>query len=503
MDIIALMNILLSLIVPIISFIFQFYPRIFNKHFGVDVWTRLLETDHVRKNGHRIPDHKLSEQFIVDGYFDYPPLFPWLLSFVPKKILTDLQGAVSPFFDSLQVLLVFWTAWYFTNNLMLAILAQVIYMLTPMIALENSYLTPRSFGYLNFSLAVLPLLIYNFNHQLPFYFVGVLFATFLFMSHRFAIQSFFFLTIFFSFFLNSAVFFQAFVLGFVGAMILTRGYYLRVLKGHLYNIYFWTQNLEFRFAHQVRGVIKKDTKTDWVGKVYSFLSVFSPIAIFGLNPWAASAFVYFFFVYMKWSVPNPITTAMAAWVLFFYFLGVVVLKTKRLMPIGEGQRYMEMATVPSSLLSAALFFYLYNSEFQLYAVVALSLLLAFNLVLIIFVQVQGVIKDRNRSITGDLAKVFAYIDKQKKQLRIICVPHQNTTMTVYNTKAAVFVNADNPGLMRIQEVYPILRVPLKELAKKYKLTHALIKTGFATMKELKLSQKQVVFESGDVKLVRL
>tara|TARA_Y100000310_G_C20187672_1_gene581057 strand:+ start:37 stop:474 length:438 start_codon:yes stop_codon:yes gene_type:complete len=139
----------------------------------------------------------------------------------------------------------------------------------------------------------------------------------------------------------------------------------------------------------------------------------------------------------------------------------------------------------------------------MFSKIGLGILLLLNLTVIIFFQIKGVIKDRNRSITDDLFNVFVFINKMKKKPRIICVPHQNTTMTVFHTKAQVFVNADNPGLLKIQEVYPRLRKPLAELAKKYNLTHALVKESFATLKELKLSQKNVIFESGDVKLVSL
>lgn len=497
------MFIVYSLIIPVLSFLLQTYPRFFNRHFGVDVWTRLLEADHIRKNNHRIPTEKLSDQFIIGGYFDYPPFFPWLLSFIPKQLLTDLQGVVSPFFDTLQVLLIFFVSYYLTQNLWLSVLAQVMYMLTPMIALENSYLTPRSLGYLNLSLAILPLLMYHYNGQLVFFLVGLFFTTTLFLTHRFALQSFFFFTLFSVFYFQSTEFIQALLIGFFAALLITKGYYLRVLKGHLYNIYFWTQNLDFRFAHQVRGVMKKETKTDWVGQVYSFLSVFSPIAVFGLDPWALSAFVYAGARYLHILPGQPLYDGLAAWVIFFYVLGVVVLKVKKLMPIGEGQRYMEMSTVPSSFLAAYLFFQLLSTSYSLAAQILLAVLLVGNFALILIVQVKGVIQDRNRSITNDMTKVFDFINAQKKQMRIICVPHQNTTMTVYKTSAAVFVNADNEGLMNIQEVYPVLTKSLKELATKYKLTHALIKTGFTSLAELKLKSKQIVFESGDVLLVKL
>ncbi len=495
------MGYLFPLIIPLINFFLQSYPRFINKLFGVDVWTRLIETDHLRKNNHKVPNHKLADQFIIGGYFDYPPVFPLLLSYIPKKQLLILQGFIAPFFDSIQVVLIYFVGFYLSGNIYFALLAQIMYMLTPMIAIENSYLTPRSLGYLNFSLATLPLLLFILNGSIWFFLVGIFFVTFLFLTHRFAIQSFLFLTIFFTFYLNTAVFMQSFLIGFGLAILITRGYYIRVLKGHLYNIYFWINNLDYRFAHQIRGNIKKTSQTDWVGNIYKFLSAFSPIAVFGLNPWALSGFLILIANYLGWLNTSLLLQMFAAWIIFFYFFGVLVLKVKSLMPIGEGQRYMEMATVPSAILSAYLFFELLKTPYQIWTVLILAIILLVNLSLILFIQLKGVIKDRNRSITTDLVKVFRYINKQKHSLRIICIPHQNTTMTVYHTKAAVFVNADNPGLMRIQGVYPVLKIPIKTLVKKYKLTHALIKESFATKKELKLINKKTVFESGDVKLV--
>src|ERR1700710_142846 len=121
-------------LLAIIGFFLQSYPRFFNKFFGVDVWTRLLETDHVRKNNHKIPKQNLADQFIVDGYFDYPPVFPWMMSFIPRKALLKIQGFVAPFFDTLQSLFVFFLAFYLSHNVMIAIVAQAIYILTPVIA---------------------------------------------------------------------------------------------------------------------------------------------------------------------------------------------------------------------------------------------------------------------------------------------------------------------------------------------------------------------------------
>lgn len=494
---------LISLLIPILGFFFQSYPRFFNKFFGVDVWTRMLEIDHVRKNKHKIPQQKIAGQFIIPGYFDYPPVFPTMLSFIPKKILFKYQGFISPFFDNLQTVLIYFIAFYLTGNIYLSLLAQLFYILTPMIAIENSSLTPRSLGYLNFSLTTLFLIFFIFQGAWWWFLLALIANTFLFLTHRFAIQSFFFLSIFMAIYLRSLVFPLSFLLSFFLALILTKGYYLRVLKGHLYNIYFWVKNLDYRWSHQIRGMQKKKVKTDWVGKLYNFMSVFSPFAMFGLNPWSASAFILFFAHYFGYLHLSSLLLTFLAWVMFFYFLGAAVMKTKKLMPIGEGYRYMEMATVPSVILSAFIFFEILKTPHALLATIFLILFLLFLLFLILTLQIKGVVKDKNRSVGTELEKVFKYINKMKTAPRVLCIPHQNTTMTIFNSKAQVFVNADNPGLIKVQEVYPVLKKPLSVLAKKYNLTHVLLKESFATLKELKLGKKKVLFQSGDIKLIAI
>lgn len=494
---------IISLIFPILGFILQAYPRIIKKSFGVDVWTRLLEIDLLRKNKNKIPSNELSGQFLIPGFFDYPPVFPWIMSHFSKKRLESLEGYVSPFFDSLQTLLVFWVCFFLTQNLFMSLLAQLIYILTPMIAIENSYLTPRSLGYLSFSLAALSVLGFYSLHGLGLLLLSILFSLGVFLTHRFATQSYFFITIFFSFYFKSLTFPIVFLIGIILAVALTKGYYLRVLKGHFFNVYFWIKNLDFRFAHQVRGLQKTSKNNDWVEKIYEFLQVFSPIAMFGLNPWAALSLLGVFLHVSKVIFLPEYIFFFSCWVVFFYLFGAIILKVKQLMPIGEGQRYMEMATVPSSVVAAYLIFKLYS---QLPFWIFLSSIVAmfgYSFFSIIFVQLQGVVKDKNRSISDSLRNLFTYVNNQKKKFRIVCIPHQNTTMLIYHTKASVLVNVDNPGLMKLDGVFPILRMSLPDLKKKFNLTHVLIRTSFVGLSELGLKNSEIEFKDGDVILVRL
>lgn len=496
---------LLSLLFPVLGFILQTYTRLFNKSFGVDVWTRLLEADHVRKNKHKIPD-KIAGQFIIEGRFDYPPVFPFLLSFISKERVEKMQGLVGPFFDLLNNLLLFWVAWYFTQNIWIALLAQFIYTFTPVIVLENSSLTPRSLGYLTFNLSILSTIIYTSTNSIYVLVVSIFFTTLVFLSHRFAAQSLLFLSMFLTAYTFNITFLAIFFLSFVLAVVLTKGYYLRVLKGHLYNIYFWMPNRHFRFAHQIRGLQANNKKKDFVEFVYSMLSKFAPFTLLGTNFWVISSFIIIILnlfpnMLLTVTVPSYINL-FAAWVIFYYLLGIPILMLAYLRCIGEGYRYLEMAAIPTSIIAAWLFFQLINTPHSLLVILGYIALISGNIFLILAVH-RTIIKDRNRSITEDMEKAFDFLNRQKKIYRILCIPHQNTTNLIYHTNHQVFVNADNPGLMSVTSVYPVIKWPLEDTLKKYRLDLILLKESFAKIEELRLKKTKEIFRSGDIVLLKV
>lgn len=507
------MQYLLGLIFPILSIILQAYPRFFNKFFGVDVWTRLLEIEHVKRAHHRIPG-KIKKGFIIEGIFDYPIIFPWIFSFFSKKFLLNIQGFVSPFFDFLQNILIFYLTYSLTNNIQASLLAQAMYSVIPIIPIENSYLTPRSLGYLNFTLAFFPIFMFHINHNPLLLVISLFFTCTLFLTHRFALQSFLIISIFFSFVDRSFIYFANIIVAFVIVMILTRGFYLRVAKGHAFNIYFWVINYRHRFSHQIYYALRSKIRIDWVGRVYSLLSLFSPIFMFAMNVWAISAVIFFSFHTWCGNEPthqvcslnsfpsDPIYFRMSLWIIFFYVFGAIVLKVKRLIPIGEGQRYMEMSSVPSVILASVLFFR-FLEQYTVLSILILAILLIGNLGLILFIQIKGIITDKNRSLTSDLQNAYRFINKLKGRPRVLCIPHQITTMTVYNTKADVLVNADNPGLMKIQEVYPVLKVSIPFLQKKYALDYLLLRESYAKLSDLAIKKPRIIFRSGDVSIVKL
>lgn len=500
----------LSLIFPLIGFVIQYYPRFFNNYFGIDVWTRLLEIDAVRKAQHKIPE-VITKGFLIPGKFDYPPVFPWLFSYFPKRWLEKNQGLVSPFFDALTNLLVFAIAVHTMGDIRIGLAAQAVYTFIPMIVLENSSLTPRSFGYFTFTLAFYAmLLVYQSGGLLhrPLYLVmAIVFSATVFLTHRFAAQSLFLIAIAATIFYQQATFFTILFFGFVAAIVVTSGYYLRVLKGHIYNMYFWIINRDYRYWHQVKGKVSAKKNTDFVGKIYFYLNRFAPLALFGVNFWIVSGFFYIAFLVTPLRpyvfTINTWLPLFLFWIIFFYLLATLVLSTRYLLFIGEGQRYLEMSAVPTAIVSGYLFVRFLDSPYRILTLVIFLLLNLGNLAMILLVQRTGVIKDRNRSLTPEMRQIFAYINKMKATPRILCIPHYMTTMLVYFTGADIFVNADNEGVLQLIGVFPLVTKSITDKIKTYKITHILLKESFAKRSEIKGVRGREVYRVSDIVLLKV
>lgn len=495
------MQYLVGLVFPVLSYILQIYPRFFNKYFGVDVWTRLIETDIIRKNHYRIPNKPIKKGFIFEGYFDYPPVFILLLSLLPKKALEKYQGYIAPFFDAIENILVFLIALQLTGNIYVAILSQLVYTLTPVVALENSALVPRSIGYLLFSISFYTLLLYTSSDygQGIYLALAIVFSTLTLLTHRFATQSLFFICIFFSVIEKNSYYLLVYFISMISAIIVSRGYYLRVLKVHITNMIFWSKNSANRFAHQVYGHIPPAKNPDIMGIIYKLLSKFAPFTLLVSNVWVLSAFLYFILNIDG----GDILTKMAIWVIFFYVLAILVMMVRVLIPIGEGYRYIEMTQVPTAILTGYIFFTFLNSPYGTFALIVLITLLISSLLVILAVQYKAVIKDKNRSLTEDMRNAFKFINKLPGTPRIMCLPHQITTMVAYNTKADILVGINSQSVQNMGDFYPVLKKPISELAKRYNLSHLFLKESFARLKDLKIKNGKVVYRSGDITLVKL
>lgn len=474
--------VLLGLVIPFLAFLFEIYPRLLNKKFGVDIWTHLLYLREYRKQK-KLPKD-ISDGFLVSGEYDYPPVFILILSKFPFKLVEKFEFIFSPFFDSILVFSIFFIAFYLTGNILISIVTQLIYTLTPIIILENSSATPRSLGYSLFTILFLSLSLFLFNDsgEIVFVLIAILSGSLIFLSHRFTTQGFLFFSIFFSIIEKNYIYISIFLVSFLLAIIASKGFYLKVLRGHIGNLYFWYKYVKYRFYHQIKGSYKEYKTKDFIFSLYNQFLKFPPFVLAITNPWTLIPIFIFLF-----SEPlAPFYERMLLLVVFSYILALATTWIPKLRFLGEGQRYLELSAFPTAFLSSKFLFESLGSAYGQILSIFYILIGIASFITIVIIQRKGIIKDKLRTITPEMQAMFNYLRSLKEKPKLLCIPHQITTNTIYHTGCKVFVNASYESMHKISEVYPYLRRPVKEIMKKYSLDMILLNENYTNAKDLRI-----------------
>ena len=453
------MTFFLSIPLALIAFILETYPRFINREFGVDIWTHLLYLKEYHKQK-RIPK-RIEGGFLVSGDYDYPPVFIWVLSKFPFKLVAKYEFLFSPFFDFINLIIVFGLVYILTSNIILALLTQALYILTPIIILENSSATPRSLGYTLFTVLMISMIFFNQEPNLAFLVIAIVSGSIIFLTHRFTTQGFLFFAIIFGIIERSLIFPLVFILSFLVAILISKGFYFKVLQGHLGNLRFWKKNIEYRFAHQVKGNISSRKTSDFIFQVYNQFLKFPPFVLEITSPW--TLFVLWIFAF---DFPvDVVLVKMVLWVVISYVLALVTIWIPKLRFLGEGQRYLELSAFPAAFLAANFLLSKINSGIGLPLAIFYSIIGVLALVTIIVIQRKAIINEKLRTLTPEMKRMFAYLKSLKQKPRLLCIPHQITTNTIYHTGCPVYVNASYATIDKISYVYPHIRKPIIEIMK--------------------------------------
>ncbi len=504
------MNWLIGIAVTGLSFLLQVRPRLIKKAFGVDSWRHLDEADYIRRFRH-LP-RGMAERYLIDKPSDYPPFLRIVLALVPKKMLEQFEWMVAPIFDACHILLLFGAVLIWTGRVEMAVCAQLTYALSPLVIMENSNLTTRSFASLLFTLGWLPLMLYRAGQGTEWLAAGIFFLAVLFLTHRLALQALFFLSIAWSIFEKTWFFAGAISTAIFAAMIFSGGFYLKVLWGQLTMLNYWRINSKNRFAHQIRGLPKSsEQEPDIVFRIYQTIRKAPFLAIMGANPFMVFLLPWLF--HPEWlhqdlfGIPAMVLSQFFFWACALWVIGLIIRQWEPVRFMGEGERYLEYACFPTAVLTAVLLarqssepgFLLWIAAF---AVVAI----AGGLIPGIFLQQQVIVQDTERSVTPVLQKVFDELNRMPDEVRIFTIPLYLASATVHFTKDRVKVlttDSSYAHLTDLKDILPVLKIPLSEVSQRYRLTHMLISERYVTLSELGLSEKQLILRSGQFCLLTL
>jgi hypothetical protein len=505
---------MMGLLVSIGSFFLQVWPRWKNRYFGVDTWRHLLMADYIRTQK-ELP--KSSDKYIFTEPSDYPPLLRIVISFLPKKIADRYQWMISPIFDMLHSLTLFFSGWLLTTSVYGGLIAQTTYILSPLVVMENSNLTTRSFASFLSSLTFFMFILFLAQGSYLALSLGLLFGILLITAHRFSLQAFIFYTVGLIIYEKSFIplFFLLACLG--GAFLVTGGYSWRVLTGHIQMIEYWRRNIHNRYAHQIRGLPKKSTEDgksdrsgDIVFKIYSYVQKLPLIAILASNPSSVIPLLVAVLT-LSGSMPlqdagleTPIWQLLVLWSACLTFVGILIRQVRLFEFIGEGERYQDSGIFPSALVTAQLSLHLIDQGFSTEVFTGLISLWVIGLGMSLYLQWKVVYKDNDRSIKKELWEVFRLIDEQPGDVRLMSVPLLLADSAMYFSKAKVLsTDSSIAHLKHYDDFFPVLKKPLKQILDQYSITHLLVNSGYVELEELNLSQEYQVLHSGKFYLLRI
>lgn len=495
---------LFGLIVPLLSFCLQIWPRLKNRYFGVDTWRFLMFADYLREHKN-LP--KIIPQYIVPTLFRYPPVIVIILAFFPKKFAEKYQFIFSPLVDAMNNFIIFLTTLFFTRDLKSAILAQLIAASVPVVIMEASSLSARVFSHFIFYLSFLPLILFSLNQNPMWLLISTIMLIILLFSHKLAIQVYLVCVIGLSIIEKNPLYILFFSSIFSLVFIFGGKYYKPIFEDHLAVLSYFIKHIDLRFAHQFRGIKKEKENKDFISKLYT-LSFKNPfIYLLGNNPWLGIFLIISFVGYFK-LVPMPtnlnssVLLKLYVWIYALLIAAVATLSIKKIRFLGEGNRYIEYAVLPLSIFLGNLLSF-FSNIWGLKFLILLFGFFIFLVTIIIYIQYKAIVSDKARTITPDLWRVIDYINSQKKVPRIAFFPNTLGDPMMYFIRAKALLTDGGIGMLKLTDVIPVVSKPISKIIEKYNLNHLLIEESFVTLKELKLKTYKNLKRFGSYILIQV
>jgi len=481
----------------ILLLLFAFFIRVKpiwkNRYRGVDAYYYLLCVEEFKRNK-KIPI-VLPPYYLLDIQEQwYPPGFTIFLALFPQRFVEKYYWALSPATDCLILALLYILTYLVTGSIAAAILAGLLYALTPAVIVECSSLNSRPLGCLFLIATILSTFAFaNYHSQ---YFLGIcLFSGFcLLMTHKMSAQLLYFVLP-----LMSLVFWDAtYVLVMLGiiatAFVLSKGFFIKVLRGQYDILSFWNRNWRNLGAHQMySSPIYGDETGDDPGRVFQrgFKGLYRQIRSLGLNIFV----VLLVFPILHYNQLSLFDRQMLWWVVLTYVLAVLTLLIPRFRFYGEGLKYLRMVAFPISYLAITPFCYGWDISYYFYPVLAVAIVGSIAVILRVYGSVAAAPWSEPR-MGNDLAHVITFLKEDHEVAVILSLPQHYMDMIAYHCRKKVLWGTHSDNFRVVEPFYPVYRQPLEFFVSTYNVSHIVVDTDYVPPELLQLSLNNRVFSAG-------
>ncbi|MBV9119494.1 MAG: hypothetical protein JOZ39_02210, partial [Chloroflexi bacterium] len=458
---------------------------------GVDTWYYLASAEALRKQK-RLPI-RLPQYLLHDASESYPAVFPVFLALLPQEWLRRYFWLISPLIDALHLLLLYLLSYRLTNSVLASGLAGLIYAVTPQLISETRNLNGRALASLIQTLTMVCLIwtvipsngparnLIGHNLDAAFAVVVVLSAL-MYNAHTSTTIGFIVATAVLTLVTGDWRFILAPVLGFPAAVVLSGGYYLRVLRNHLYGAQFWIRNLGLTRAHQlddspVLGTPRERSSARGMYATTMRARLTLAARLFGENP----------FILAMILTPPPVTL----WGRYMYFWAVAILGWAVLTTfggpfriLGPGLHYMKLSVFPTAYSIALT---VNANERSLSTVgLAISVVASFAAIAYFYRYIALRRTEHTATTPPELMQAADYL-RTLGGTRVLVFPVMYADYVSYAGRKAVVWGGHSGNLARLHEFFPVLRKPVAYFFDRYAVDYLVLDRQYALPERLQVS----------------
>jgi len=467
------------ILICFLAFYLRIYPRLRLKNYGIDTWFYLLYIEQLRKTK-RFPI-RLSYYCLDKEEQWYPPGFPIALSIFSPKFLERFQWLLNPIIDCLQLLLLYSIVFSLTKDFFLSALSGIIYATTPTLISENTSLNSRGLANLIFTGLMLCLMMYVIGGNRWWLIPIILLGVSMLLTHKMVTQNFIFLMLVFTLCYLDVKFLIILMLIFIATVFLTKGFYFKILKGHIEILYFWKKNLHNLGAHQVYDSDIYEKPPNYSDRRFHSPGImgikrYLEAIILNNNNWYALFLMPFMFDFYRFS---SIEKFHFYWLFWSYFLIILVTFVPNLKFLGESYKYVKFSVFPIAILFASI----WPTNKLFYTVLFIILFL---------LNVKSIVKnykDFNKKPQGNIDKqLMEIINYLKRSLKdgVMAISAFSADGIAYFSRKKVCWGGHSSGWNKLDEWFPVLKKPIEYFFKKYRLNYLLVDKDYVEVDYLNL-----------------
>ncbi len=489
------MEVLAYLLVVLIALGLRLLPiLLYSVDLGVDHWFWKTYIETYREEGQFPPVLPL---YLLDEHQWYPPLFPLLMAKLPANIFNNHSQLLAVAIDLLRmILLLSMVHFLFSGSTYALFVAGLVYATTPKLISYNIQLNPRGLGAIFLDATTLLVFwMYFFNGPSWCWLLVFLFSGLMLLTHKMTAQLFWFLCLGAAALTLDWHFLALIPISVLSAIILSKGFYVKVLMAHWDIVSFWYKYWPLMNANPLKE-----------SPIYGLPDYSSPAKIFKpghrnlirmvllslIEPqnssWVLCALSSAFLVWI-WK-DLGITSPIAGWLFLCFLFAVLTLAVRSLRCVGYGPLYFYNAAFPAAALLGLL-----AQNTVVTMLVGIFLLL--NLYGI-YRALAGM-KVGRLSIPGDLLENLVSCEDGAW----LAYPMQLCEHLAYLAKKPVLWGAHGYGFKLVEQVFPVVRVRYEALKERYGLRYLLVRDDYLPDISRIDIPKKIKFSSGEYHVIEI